>query len=162
MLSFGSAAFVEGKELIGTFSANLHLLPDAKQDPDTMKWWKQFPTAWESCRKDLQDPEVAMKAYVKWLKELPGDPVFLGYPAAFDFTFIYWYLITFTGECPFSFVALDIKSYAMAILKKPFLSIKKRTMPKRWFDEDEQTHIALYDAIEQGKLFCNILAENNK
>jgi len=37
----------------------------------------------------------------------PGKPVFVGYPAGFDFLFVYWYLIRFTGESPFSFSALD-------------------------------------------------------
>ncbi len=33
MLSFGSAAYTGGKELIGTFSANLETLPGATQRP---------------------------------------------------------------------------------------------------------------------------------
>jgi hypothetical protein len=32
-------------------------------------------------------------------------------------------------------------------------------MPKRWFDKLPHTHRALDDAIEQGALFCNMLAE---
>jgi hypothetical protein len=28
-----------------------------------------------------------------WLKGLPGRPVFAAYPVAFDFMFVYWYLI---------------------------------------------------------------------
>jgi len=32
--------------------------------------------------------------------------------------------------------------------------------PKHWFDSHPHTHIALDDAIEQGALFCNMLAEN--
>gem|GEM_PF-6694880 len=32
-------------------------------------------------------------------------------------------------------------------------------MPKRWFDRLPHTHVALDDAMEQGALFCNILAE---
>ena len=33
-------------------------------------------------------------------------------------------------------------------------------MPKRWFDEAPHTHNALDDAVEQGRLFCNMLQEN--
>jgi len=36
-------------------------------------------------------PETAMRRYVLWLKALPGKPVFVGYPAGFDFLFVYWY-----------------------------------------------------------------------
>ena len=60
MLSFGSAAYTAGKELLGTFSANLETLAG----------------------------ETAMQRYVAWLKALPGKPVFVGYPAGFDFLFL--------------------------------------------------------------------------
>jgi len=52
-------------------------------------------------------PETAMRRYVLWLKALPGKPVFVGYPTGFDFLFVYWYLIRFAGESPFSFSALE-------------------------------------------------------
>jgi hypothetical protein len=32
--------------------------------------------------------------------------------------------------------------------------------PKHWFEPHPHTHVALDDAIEQGALFCNMLAEN--
>lgn len=161
MLSFGSAAYLANKKLIGTFSANLETLPGAVGDPKTMEWWKTQPIAWQKCRENLQNPEVAMKNYLKWVKELPGRPVFVAYPSAFDFMFVYWYLIKFTGESPFSHSALDIKTYAMAMLKKDYRDSVKRNMPKHWFDKDlKHTHTALDDAIEQGALFCNMLMEN--
>jgi hypothetical protein len=159
MLSFGSAAFTADKQLISTFEANLELLPGAAGHPDTMAWWATQPEAWAAHRESSRDPSEAMTAYVEWLKTLPGKPVFVGYPAGFDFLFVYWYLIRFVGESPFSFSALDIKSYAMAVLKTPFRGTVKRNMPKRWFSQRPHTHKALDDAIEQGELFCNILAE---
>ena len=57
-----------------------------------------------------------MPEYVAWLKARAGQPVFVAYPAAYDFMFVYWYLIRFAGESPFSHSALDIRSYAMAML----------------------------------------------
>ena len=48
--------------------------------------------------------------------------------------FVYWYLIRFTGESPFSHSALDIKTFAMALLKKDYRDSTKRQMPKKWFD----------------------------
>jgi len=101
-----------------------------------------------------------MTDYVAWLKKLPGKPVFVAYPAGFDFMFIYWYLIHFTGESPFSHSALDMKTFAMALLKTDYREATKRNMPKEWFDSLPHTHIALDDAIEQGALFCNMLAKN--
>ena len=162
MLSFGSAAYTADKQLVATFEANLNTLPDAQGHPETMAWWQTQPKAWAECRRELREPEEAIRAYVAWLKLLPGKPVFVGYPAGFDFLFVYWYLIRFAGESPFSFSALDIKTFAMATLGTNYRETAKRRMPKHWFDDLPHTHRALDDAIEQGALFCNILADNRK
>jgi hypothetical protein len=158
MLSFGSAAFTAGKQLLGTFSANLATLPGAHGHPDTMAWWETQPEAWAACRKDPEDPAGVMTRYRDWLEQLPGRPVFVGYPAAFDFMFVYWYLIRFAGSSPFSHSALDIKTYAMALLGTDYRATSKRAMPRAWFDDSPHSHVALDDAIEQGALFCAMLA----
>jgi len=85
MLSFGSAAYLADKTLVSTFTANLETLPGAVADPKTMEWWKRQPEAWETCHENLQPPHKAMADYLAWLKALPGTPVFVGYPAAYDF-----------------------------------------------------------------------------
>jgi hypothetical protein len=157
MLSFGSAAYLADKTLVSTFSANLETLPGASGDPKTMAWWATQEEAWRACRENPQPPETAMKEYVAWIKGLPGKPVFVGYPVAFDFLFVYWYLIRFAGESPFSHSALDMKTYAMVLLGKPYRESTKRNMPRDWFDKLPHTHRALDDAIEQGALFCNML-----
>lgn len=162
MLSFASAAYTADKHLIATFSANLETLPDACANPTTAAWWLTQPEAWEACRSNLESPQAAMTRYVTWIKSLPGKPVFVAYPAGFDFLFVYWYLIRYVGESPFGFSALDMKSFAMAVMKSDFRKSTKRNMPKTWFDDFPHTHIALDDAIEQGALFCNMLKENRK
>lgn len=160
MLSFGSAAYTADKTLISTFSANLETLPEASAHPKTAEWWATQPEAWAACRKDLESPAAAMARYLAWIQTLQGRPVFVAYPAGFDFLFIYWYLIRFVGESPFSHSALDMKSFAMAQLKKDYRESTKRNMPKHWFDKLPHTHVALDDAIEQGALFCNMLKDN--
>ncbi|MDC0833815.1 exonuclease [Leptolyngbya valderiana BDU 20041] len=162
MLSVASAAYTADKELVDTFSVNLETLPDAVPDAKTMAWWEKNPEAWNACRKNCQPPEVAIPNYRDWLKQLPGKPVFVGYPAAYDFMFVYWYLIRFAGESPFSHSALDIKTYAMAMLKGEYRASVKGKMPKSWFDRLPHTHVALDDAIEQGALFCNMLKLNRQ
>ena len=107
--------------------------------------------AWAACRADPRDPAVVMPEYVGWLKALPGKPVFVGYPAAYDFLFVYWYLIRFAGESPFSHSALDIKTYAMAVLGTEYRAAVKRNMPRDWFDPLPHTHVALDDARGQGR-----------
>lgn len=164
MLSFGTAAFTAEGKLLDTYTANLDTLPGAKQDLDTMEWWKGQPEAWEVCRKDTRPAEVVMPEYIQWVKGVKVNgqrtrPVFVGYPTGFDFTFMYVYMRKFAGESPFSFSALDIKSVAMALLKLEFRATSKKRFPKRWFGKGRHNHVALDDAIEQGELFCNILKE---
>lgn len=160
MLSFASAAFLADKTQVSTFSRNLSLLPGAQPNAETMKFWNARPEAWAAARHDPSDPAKAMNEYVAWLDGLPGKPVFVGYPAAFDFLFVYWYLIRFAGRSPFSHSALDIKTMAMVMLGQDYRQTSKKTMPRRWFDDQPHTHVALDDAIEQGRLFCNMLAES--
>ncbi|HVW39150.1 MAG TPA: hypothetical protein VHB99_17665 [Pirellulales bacterium] len=159
MLSFASAAFTAEKQLVGTFSCNLETLPDSMPDPRTAAWWQSQPEAWVECRSNLRPPADAMHDYLQWIKELPGKPVFVGYPAAYDFMFVYWYLIRFTGESPYSHSALDIKTLAMALLGRGYRDATKKNMPRRWFDDLPHTHVALDDAIGQGAMFCNMLGE---
>lgn len=179
MLSLGAAAFDPNKDNpgeryipISTFEINLCPLPEATHDPDTAAWWNSKPEAWAAATKDPVRPEVGIPKFIEWLKSLPSRPVFVGYPAGFDFTFVHWYNVAFGGgrseSDPFGFSCVDIKSYAAAALRVPYLQAIKRNMPKRWFKlpayakamgatVPRHTHKALDDAIGQGVLFINIL-----
>jgi hypothetical protein len=157
MLSLGSAAFSEAGELLGTFSANLHTLPGAAGHPDTVAWWQTQPVAWAACRVNTRDPAEVLPEYAGWLDALPGRPVCVAYPAGFDFTFVYWYLVRFAGRSPFGFSALDIKSYAMAVLGTGFRETSKRRMPADWLAASDRPHVAVDDAVAQGHLFVNLL-----
>ena len=163
MLSFGSAAFNKNGDMTGTFAANLVELPGALPDPDTATWWKTQPEAWAACRENVEPALPVMRRYSGWLeamKDKGRNPVFVGYPASFDFMFIYWYLVKFTEGSPFGFQALDIKTYAAAVLGCDFKMVTKKNMPKRWFQGlPPHNHKALDDAIEQGMLFMNIRKE---
>jgi len=160
MLSFASAAYLADKTLLGTFSRNLETLPGAVAHPDTEAWWKTQPLAWVACRENLVEPVCAMHDYVTWLEGLPGRCVFVGYPVAYDFMFVYWYLLRFVGRSPFSHSALDIKTFAMSILHTSYRESTKKNMPKAWFDQLPHNHVALDDALGQGALFCNMLRES--
>jgi hypothetical protein len=157
MLSFASAAYMADKILVDTYYATLDTLPDASGHPDTMRWWEGHPEAWEACRQDTRAAEVVIPEYVEWLKKLPGKPIFVSFPAAYDFMFVQWYLYRFAGESPFGQAALDMKTLAMGLLGLEFHQSVKGNMPDEWFDQAKHTHIALDDAMEQGELFCNML-----
>ncbi len=163
MLSFATAAFDIEKNLIGTFEANLETLEGAQSHPSTMEFWNETPenqAAYAKTRVNVRDPEEAMKEYAAWLDTLPGKPIFVGYPAAYDFKWIDYYCVKFLGDNPFSFSrCVDVKSYAWAIMGKHFQSCSKRSMPKHWFDDLPHTHVAIDDAIEQGAMFINMVRE---
>jgi hypothetical protein len=148
--------------MLSTFSVNLKVLPGAIESPETMSWWATNQAAYDATRLNTVDPKLAMEQFVSWVNKQPGKPVAVCYPATFDFMFIYYYMINFDLISPFSFSALDIKSYASAMLKLPYRESTKRNMPKHWFSNNPHTHIAEEDAIEQGQLFINMLKENNK
>jgi DNA polymerase III alpha subunit (gram-positive type) len=163
MLSFGSVALAEDGREIGSFSRNLELLPGASGAPDTMAWWDKQTEAWAACRKNLVSPEQAMREYVSWIDGMGGKPVFVAYPAGYDFLFVYFYLMKFVGKSPFSFSAIDVKSFAMALMRKPYRECTKRNMPKHWFPKNaKHTHVALDDAREQGLMFINMLQESKR
>lgn len=161
MLSLGAAAFWKTSEKpIDTFSVNLLPLDGAITHKDTMNFWKDNPEAWAATQVNQEYPLVAITRFSEWVESLPGKKVFVGYPAGFDFTFVHWYMMNFQDYDPFSFSALDIKSYAMAVLQKSFKKSTKKNMPKRWFPLMKHSHIAVEDAIEQGIIFNRMLNEN--
>lgn len=163
MLSLGCAAFDRDTGLVSTYSRNLETLDGASGDPDTMKWWSTQPDAWAACRKNIVEPSYAMREFCKWIESVctkhDRSPVFVGYPAGFDFLFVYWYLMKFVKRSPFSFSALDIKSYAMAMLDTEYRQAVKKNFPKRWFGKTKHNHVALDDAIGQGEMFVNMMRE---
>lgn len=167
MWSLGSVALWGDGTVVGEFDQNLQDLDGAVGHPDTMAWWaKQAPEIQEAARSNAQPPELVMRRFVRWVNELAAEhkasPVCVAYPAGFDFLFVYWYLIRFAGESPFSFSCLDIKSYAMAKLGLPYRKSTKKHMPKHWFKNlPPHTHRASDDAREQGQLFVNMLNDKN-
>ena len=90
-----------------------------------------------------------------------AKPVFVAWPVGFDFPFVSWYLTRFAGRNPFGFTALDMKSFAMARQGKPFRATTKSGLPERWQSDRPHTHVALDDALEQGEIFLNMLAEGD-
>lgn len=156
MLSLGAAAFDASGKLINTFTVNLHTLPDAQPDPHTWEWWQQNQAAYLETRRDCVDAQSGMLSFADWVHKLPGKPVAVAAPAGFDFMFVYWYLIKFTGQSPFSFSCVDVKSVAMALMGTPYRQSTKRNWPKRWRSNLPHTHVALADALEQGESFIHM------
>lgn len=160
MLSIGAVAYDEAGREVGRYSANLETLPEAEPWPATAEWWERFPEAWAEARRDPRPPGEVMSEFAGWLEALPGVPIFVAWPATWDFMWVYWYLMRFTGKRPFSEHGIDMRSYAMGMRKKDFRHAGKNYLPKRWLSPQAHTHVALDDAREQGELFMNMMREN--
>jgi hypothetical protein len=159
MLSLGSVALLPDGTIHGNFAANLIELPEARQDSDTMEWWATQPDVWAAARHNPQKPRVIIPEYVRWVEGLPGKPVFVGFPAGFDFTWVYWYCHKFASHSPFGWGAIDMKTLAWATLKKRqgYRKATKKAWPKAWLPTDlPHTHVAHDDAMEQGYSFMRM------
>lgn len=163
MLSFACVAIDNTGKTLDEFEINLETLPNAAPHPKTEAFWRTEPLAWAACRNNQQPPKQAMNQYVQWILSVVGHhsaPVFVGYPAGFDFTFIFWYLQHFTGASPFSWSALDMKTFAMAMTGLDFKQAIKPKLPTQWLPESlPHTHIALDDAREQAHIFAQMLQQ---
>jgi len=158
ILSLASAAYQRDRTLVSTFSVNLETLPGAGGDPATVAWWKSKPNAWSVCRHEPEPAGLAIPEYVAWLDDLPGRPVYVGYPAAAGYAFVSWYLHRFAKRNPFGRGALDLRTMSMVLLGRPYHQSKMRSMPAAWtHDSPPRTYVALDDALSTGRLLCHML-----
>lgn len=160
MLSFASVALTGSGEHLGTFSANLFEISGAVQHPETMKWWNEHQESYSKTRTNCRTADVVMPEYADWIGALPGTPVFVGYPATYDFMFVYWYLMRYAGKSPFGHFALDIRTYAMAVLRTEYLKAKISNFPEEWLSFTKLSHVASEDALAQGMLFIRMKTAN--
>ncbi|MFC9912818.1 3'-5' exoribonuclease domain-containing protein [Streptomyces sp. NPDC127197] len=105
-------------------------------------------------------PALALTQLTRWVREVSGDaqPVMCGYPASYDWTFLYWYLIRFTGSSPFGHSGcIDMKTLYATKAGLPLRAVAKGTMPRELLSRRRHTHHALDDAVEQAELFANLM-----
>ncbi|MDT0462897.1 3'-5' exonuclease [Streptomyces gibsoniae] len=107
------------------------------------------------------EPAVALAEFDDWVREVStgAQPVMCGYPASYDWTFLYWYLIRFTGASPFGHSGcLDLKTLYATKAGVPLRAVAKGTMPRHLLPTRPHTHHALDDAIEQAELLARLMA----
>ncbi|MDG4861768.1 3'-5' exoribonuclease [Streptomyces sp. T-3] len=115
----------------------------------------------ERLLKEGLEPSLALGQFSRWVREVGAgaQPVMCGYPASYDWTFLYWYLIRFTGESPFGHSGcLDMKTLYATKAGVPLRSVAKGSMPRRLLSRRRHTHHALDDAIEQAELLAHLMA----
>lgn len=106
--------------------------------------------------RDGQEPAAAMDAFADWLSaNVPegAKPVFVGLNAPFDWSFVNYYFIRFSGQNPFGFAALDIKALYMGATGCTWNQTSSSQMAKRLHPTQKGTHDALEDALYQAELF---------
>lgn len=128
---------------------------------------KSEPAALEVARLDRAvlaregtDPAVAMRQLCSFLEVNAGAgrPVVCAYPAGFDWTFLYWYLVRFgPDERPLSFNSvIDIKTMYAVRARVPFDCAGLEDLPAELRGHHPHTHNALDDAIQQAEVFSNL------
>ena len=108
------------------------------------------------------EPPRAMKRFARWVKTVAGDarPIFVGFNAPFDWSFINYYFIKFVGlgKNPFGYSALDIKSYYMGAYKTSWQATSMRQLPPAIHPRAQPlNHHALEDAMRQAEIFEKLL-----
>ncbi|MFZ3473759.1 MTH938/NDUFAF3 family protein [Streptomyces sp. 4.24] len=106
------------------------------------------------------DPAAAMAEFRAWVREVSAgaQPVMCAYPASFDWTFLYWYLMSFGGDSPFGHSGcMDMKTLYAAKARVPLRAVVKGRMPRELLSRRPHTHHALDDAIEQAELMSNLM-----
>ena len=108
---------------------------------------------------DGKDPEAAMREAGAWIAaHADGSrPVLVAWPVAFDWAFLHWYFVRFTGESPFGISScMDIRTLYQARALTTFDRSSQRAMPPSLLPTRPHTHHAADDAHEQAELFNNI------
>ncbi|MFE7440805.1 3'-5' exoribonuclease domain-containing protein [Streptomyces chartreusis] len=114
----------------------------------------------ERLKAEGSEPAAALTEFSEWVREVSAgaQPVMCGYPASYDWTFLYWYLIRFTGASPFGHSGcLDMKTLYATKAGLPLRAVAKGTMPRELLSRRRHTHHALDDAVEQAELFANLM-----
>ena len=108
------------------------------------------------------DPKTAMEQASKWIDEVSGDnrPIFVAYPAAFDWLWVHWYFTRFTKlGSPFGHSGcFDLKTAIAVKGKIPVSRSSKSQLPIALQSDYPHTHNALDDALEQANIFYKLMA----
>lgn len=128
--------------------------------PAGKEWQKEAIAASGLDRERLKqegvDPKQAMEEATAWVASVAGEarPVLVGYPVVFDWMFLYWYFIAFTGESPFGFSsALDMKTIYQQKAHVTLDAAGRTDLPPDLRAAQPHTHNALDDAVEQAEIF---------
>lgn len=162
ILSIGAVASTVEQE-VGSFYKKLLPLEDLSTDPETMKWWKTQPEAWQEVNTDPEPAATAIEEFRKWVGSFGKSPVFVASPLVLDYPFIRWYLHRFGGEQLFQDDGpiqrtLDLASFTAGQLSIPLARSRRMQLsPEFTQGMPEHSHKAIDDARGYGAILRNVL-----
>jgi len=109
--------------------------------------------------KEGQSASKAIRSLDEWLKRVSDDtkPVFVGFNAPFDWSFVNYYFLRFLGSNPFGFAALDIKSFYAGLTGCTWDETRSSRILPEYKPPLKHSHNALEDALEQSVMFSSML-----
>lgn len=113
-----------------------------------------------SCLREYgTDPREAMASFRDWIENVCANrrPVFVGFNATFDWSFVNWYFHVFLEENPFGIGGVDIKAYYMGLSGSEWGDTTSSKLPSMFQSSRSQTHHALEDAQAQAEIFRKLL-----
>lgn len=107
------------------------------------------------------DPRDAMTEAARWVRDIAGDaqPVLVAFPLSFDWTWLYWYLTSFSREgSPFGHSScFDIKTAFAVKGHIPIAAAGRSKLPEALRSDLPHTHNAIDDAREQADVFARVM-----
>lgn len=172
MLSLGCAALdMNTGAIVSGFKRNLETIGDLHSDPDTMRWWKDFPEAFVKAREGAMGPKAVMEDFVDYIeRNATPDSLLFAWNPVMDLGFVRYYVHRFHKNGPDlvtkGFFAkrsmgLDQKTCTAIATGMSYSGTKLSTVPSSLrLDEEGKVikphdHDALNDAIEQAHIFFN-------
>jgi hypothetical protein len=101
-----------------------------------------------------------MADFADWVERVSdgATPVFVGFNAAFDWSFVNHYLLEHVGRNPFGFAPLDLKALAMGRLGCRWDETRMSRLPAWLRPSRPLTHTALDDARQQAEIAAKLFA----